>query len=98
MAKDVIPRVILNTSLPVTATKQGRQMLVTLHLAVLYGCLTEGSEIAAAKCTKGVPADARFVRSVFREWMVALIFEHESFAEVCVGSPIPIFELEFETI
>ncbi len=88
----------LETRQLVTATKQAQQVAVDIHLELLVSLVTEDRNIPASKCIKGLPIGAEFIRPVYRDFSLSLIFEHESFDMVRVGNPIPIFELEFEEI
>ncbi len=81
------------------ATKQARQVVVIVYAMMLMDYVTLGNEISATRCIKGIPQDALLTHAVYRrEGLFKLVFEHESFDEVRVGSPIPIFELEFGEI
>lgn len=83
----------------VPATQQAQQVYVEITIESLTDHIRQGAEFSAAKCIKGIPADARFFRAIPTKFdSIVLIFEHESFDEVRVGSPIPLFELEFEEI
>ena len=100
MPQDVRPRIVKKSELaqPIIATWQARQAAVRIDILELVGYASQGNEIFATRCTKGIPRAAFYLGPVIQGGEVALIFEHESFAEVRVGSPIPIFELEFEEI
>jgi hypothetical protein len=82
----------------VTATKQARQVAVEVYPVVLRWFIRQDAITPASKCTKGLPANAKFLRYDWDGEILMLIFEHGSFKEVRVGKPIPTFDLEFEDI
>lgn len=81
----------------VLAQEQARQVYVEIEMKLLTESIRQGAVVSGTKCVKGIPRSARFLWGhKTRVKSIVLIFEHESFAEVHIGSPIPIFELEFE--
>lgn len=85
----------------VTATMQARQTAIFLDPFAFIQAVRQGAVTSAVKCTKGIPASARFKYS---RWVgllhdkLVLVFEDESFLMVKVGMAIPFLELEFEDI
>lgn len=77
--------------------KERRLVRVAIYNEFLLEWLTQGHEITLVKTTRGLPPDATFISSQFddRTLTAFLIFEHESFAPVLVGSEIPYFDIQF---
>ncbi len=82
----------------VTAMRQARQAAVKIDPAEFVKFAIQDAITGGARCTKGIPADAEFIRYHWTGESVALIYEHESFGMVCLGAVIPFIELEFEDI
>lgn len=53
-----------------------------------------------ARCTKGLPVGARFVRSFYDEQhdIVVFVFEHPSFPEVPEGNIVPFMDVEYSRL
>lgn len=78
--------------------RERRLVKVNITFDLLFEWLTQGNEIKGViETTKGLPEDAVFIASQFddRCMQASLIFEHESFSPVPVGSEIPYFDILF---
>ena len=73
--------------------KPVRQLDFRLSPEILQYMITRGWKGDGLECTAGLPPDAKFIR-VFLSGQdnfqyIHLVFEHESFAEVDPGNPLP---------
>jgi hypothetical protein len=76
--------------------RERRLVYVAVAFEFLLEMMAEGFTILGAnKTTKGLPKDAVFISSRFDEKTMAayLLFEHESFEPVLIGSEIPIIDI-----
>ena len=63
---------------------------------LLKDCITIGCEVRGNfKCIKGIPKDAIFICSIFKdvEQITYLVFYHKSFTPVLIGQDIPIINV-----
>ena len=97
MAQDTRPRIIIANP-HITATKQARQVSVAFDPDVLKQLVWQDAEFPGHKVVNGIPIDAEFIRYNWDGEWFSLIFEHESFEMVYVGSKIPIRDFLTEAL
>lgn len=74
-----------------------RLMRVRMSIEFMQQFMTQGTELECVRVTKGIPADAVFIASMFDQSRMeaSLVFSHESFPLVAAGEEIPEFTPEY---
>ncbi len=79
--------------------RERRLVKVAMTSEFLFNLLTQDFEIEGSVRVKhGLPKDSVFIMSYFEDKTMTayLVFEHETFAPVLVGSEIPFFDITLE--